>query len=665
MSVQQASAASERLLGGAAEVEARQRQADELVAKYDVASRTRGYAGPAALVIGGLAVAMSLFHIWAATLGLLDAVQLRGIHLTFVLVLAFLLYPMRWTGRDEQARRGLPWLDVGLAVAGAVAGLYVAVNFYDIVSRAGAYERIDTIMGVLAILLILEAGRRATGWLMPVLAVIFLAYPWYGSYLPGFLSIRQYSVDRIVNFMYLTTEGIFGLATGVSATYLFLFVLFGAFLVRTGTGQLFIDLSIALLGKQTGGPAKVAVVASGLMGTINGSAVANAAGTGVFTIPLMKRVGYSPNFAAAVEAAASTGGQLMPPVMGAAAFIMAEWIGVPYSQIVIAAALPALLYYGGLIVMVHLEAKKQGLKTLDQSELPSLRGVLLAKGHLLIPVVAVLYFLLSGYTPTFAAVAGIGASIVAPYLRRTTWVHPRVFVDALIQGARDTVPVATAVILVGFVMGATTLTGIGLKIAGAIVALGAGSLLLTMFLTMLASLVLGTGLPTTATYIVLATMAAPALQQLGVGIIAAHLFIFYYGIIADLTPPVALAAMPTAGIAGGDHQRASWIASRLALAGFLVPFMFVLNPGLLILDTPPLDVVRIVVTSTVGVIALGVAAQGYFSRNLGWIERAVAFAAALLLMDPGPVTDVVGLVLLGGFYLFQRRTAPGATTVAA
>lgn len=635
--------------------EVTQERVERIVAEYDIGARTRKYAGPALALISLIAFLMGLFHIWAATLGLIDALPLRGVHLAFVLALAFLLYPLRWRQRDLTPRRGMPIVDVALALAAAATGLYVVFLYDQIVVRAGAYTTLDTVMGALAILLVLEAGRRATGWLMPVLSLVFLLYPLYGAYLPGFFAIRQFSVDRVIQFMYLTTEGLFGVATGVSATFLFLFVLFGAFLVRTGTGQLFIDLSIALLGRQTGGPAKVAVVASGLMGTINGSAVANAAGTGVFTIPLMKRVGYTPNFAAGVEAAASTGGQLMPPVMGAAAFIMAEFIGVPYGTIIIAAALPALLYYGGLLVMVHLEAKRHGIGRMPKEDMPSLRSVL-GRLHLLLPVAVVLYLLVSGYTPTYAAVAGIGTSMIAPFLRRSTWIHPRVFWDAMVQGARDAVPIAVAVILVGFIIGATTLTGIGLKIAGGIVALGAGNLILTMVLTMLASLVLGTGLPTTATYIVLATMAAPALVQLGVGVIAAHLFIFYYGIIADLTPPVALAAMPAAGIAGGDHQRASWIASRLALAGFLVPFMFVLNPALLILGTPPLDVIRIAIGATLGVIALGVAAQGYLSRELNKLERLVAFAAAILLIDPGLVTDAIGIVLLAALYLWQRRT---------
>ncbi|MEX2100887.1 MAG: TRAP transporter permease [Acidimicrobiia bacterium] len=631
-----------------------QERVERIVAEYDIGARTRKYAVPALALISLIAVAMGLFHIWAATLGLIDALPLRGVHFAFVLALAFLLYPARWRERDLVPRRGLPVPDIVLAVAAAAAGLYV-VFFYDqIVVRAGAYTQLDTAMGIVAILLVLEAGRRATGWMMPVLSLVFLLYPFYGAYLPGLFAIRQFSVERVVQFMYLTTEGLFGVATGVSATFLFLFILFGAFLVRTGTGQLFIDLSIAVLGRQTGGPAKVAVVASGLMGTINGSAVANAAGTGVFTIPLMKRVGYSPNFAAGVEAAASTGGQLMPPVMGAAAFIMAEFIGVPYGTIIIAAALPALLYYGGLLVMVHLEAKRHGIGRMRDEDMPSL-GNVLGRLHLLLPVAVVLYLLVSGYTPTYAAVAGIGTSMIAPFLRRSTWIHPRVFWDAMVQGARDAVPIAAAVILIGFIIGATTLTGVGLKIAGGIVALGAGNLIFTMVLTMLASMVLGTGLPTTATYIVLATMAAPALVQMGVGAIAAHLFIFYYGIIADLTPPVALAAMPAAGIAGGDHQRASWIASRLALAGFLVPFIFVLNPAMLIIGTPPLDVIRIAIGGTLGVIALGVAAQGYLSRELGRLERLVAFAAALMLIDPGVVTDLAGVVLLAALYLWQRR----------
>lgn len=630
------------------------RQVAALVERYDVAAQVRRYVGPAAAVVAALAAAMSLFHLAAATVLSLHAMTLRAVHLGFVLVLIFLLYPFRYRPGAPAAR----WpgaVDLVLATLAVGSTGYVVANLDAILVRAGDYTVADFWWGVVAILLSLEAARRATGWLMPALGVIFLLYPWVGHLLPGYFTIRQFDWDRIVTFMYLTTEGLFGLPIGVSATYVFLFVLFGAFLNRTGTGQLFIELAMAALGGSTGGPAKVAVVASGLLGTINGSAIANVAGTGVFTIPLMKRTGYQPHVAGAIEAAASTGGQLMPPVMGAAAFIMAEFIGVPYISIAIAAALPALLYYGSLIAMVHLEAVKTGLRPMSRDDLPKAWPLLRSRGHLLLPIPVVLVFLLQGYTPTYAAVAGIVAALLVAMVRPETRLPLRGYGEALVAGAREAVPVAIACAIIGYVMGATSLTGLGLKIAGAIVALGQGELFPTLVLTMLASIILGTGLPTTATYIVLATMAAPALQQLNVDVIAAHLFIFYYGIIADLTPPIALAAMVGAGIAGADPDRAGWTSTRLALAGWLIPFVFVYSPAMLILNTPPWQVFQATVTGLLGVLALACAVQGHMQRPLRWHERTLTSAAALLLIVPEPVTDLLGAGALALAFALQRR----------
>lgn len=631
-------------------------QVTVLLERYDISTQTRYYVGPVALLVAAIAVVMSLFHLAAATTISLHAQTLRAVHVAFVLVLIFLLYPLRYRPGAPPAR----WpgmIDLVLAVLAVGSCGYVVLNLDAILIREGDYTAADLWWGVVAILLSLEAARRTIGWGMTALGAIFLIYPWVGHWLPGHLAIRQFDWERIVAFMYLTTEGLFALPIGVSATFVFLFVLFGAFLNRTGTGQLFIELALALLGGSTGGPAKVAVVASGLLGTINGSAIANVAGTGVFTIPLMKRTGYQPHAAGAIEAAASTGGQLMPPVMGAAAFIMAEFIGVPYINIAIAAALPALLYYVSLIAMVHLEALKTGLRPIPAAALPNVWSLLRSRGFLLLPIPVVLYFLLQGYTPTYAAVAGIVAAILSTLVHRETRLPLKDYVEALVAGAREMLPVAIALAVVGYVMGATFLTGLGLNIAGAIVALGQGLLFPTLILTMIASIILGTGLPTTATYIVLATMAAPALQQLNVDIIAAHLFIFYYGIIADLTPPIALAAMVGAGIAGADPDRTSWASTRFALAGWLVPFVFVYSPALLIVNTPPLQVLQATVTGLLGVLALAFAVQGYMQRPLRVHERVLAAAAALGLIVPEPLSDVLGAGLLVLVFMLQRQRA--------
>jgi TRAP transporter 4TM/12TM fusion protein len=628
-------------------------QVEKLVAQYDSAAQIRHFIGWAAIAISVIAAAMSLFHIGAGTILLLSAMELRPIHMAFTLVLIFLIYPFRY--KPGEVRKGFPIYDVFFAVLSIIVSFYVVLNVEDLAKRAGAFTTSDIVMGAIAIVLVIEAGRRATGWWLPGLGIIFLLYPLVGHLLPDMFSVRQYPIERVITHMYLTTEGLFGIGTAVSAQYVFLFVVFGAFLVRMGTGALFIDLALALLGSQTGGPAKVAVISSGLLGTINGSAIANVATTGVFTIPLMKRVGFKPYVAGAIEAAASTGGQLMPPVMGAAAFIMSEFIGVPYATIAIAAFLPAMLYYFSLLAMVHLGAKKEGLSGIPRNQLPDAGKLLRERGLLLAPIVVVLYFLLQGYTPTFAAIVAIATTIISAQIRKSTRVPWRYCWDALVAGARDALPVAIACIMVGFVVGTTTLTGIGLKIAGWVVALGQGNLLLTMFLAMIASMVLGTGLPTTATYIVTATMAAPALANFGVEPLPAHLFMFYYGIIADLTPPVALAALVGAGIAGADTDRASWEASRIALAGFLIPFIFVLSPQLLLVGSEPLPVIEAIFTSSIGAITLAASVQGFLRVRAEWLERIVLFIASLLLIIPEPITDGIGLVMVVAIWLWQGR----------
>jgi len=510
-------------------------------------------------------------------------------------------------------------------------------------------------MAILAIIIVLEGTRRALGPELPVISILFLLYAHYGQQMPGMLAHRGYSWSRIASHMYFTTEGIFGIPLGVSATYIFLFLLLGAFAKRTGLGDLFIDLALSLTGRTTGGPAKAAVVSSGLMGSISGSSVANTVTTGSFTIPLMKKVGYNSQFAAAVEAAASTGGQIMPPIMGAAAFIMAEFIGVPYVTIAKAAILQAILYYITVGLMVHFEAKKQGLEGMSDDLIPKFLTVLKTRGHMIAPLIIIFYYLFKGYTPLRAAFLGIIVSYALSFLKKDTRMGLQDLLDTLREGAISALGVAAACAAVGFIVGVTTLTGLGLKFTSLTVALANGNLFMALFFTMVACTILGTGLPTTATYIVLATMAAPALTQLGVPILAAHLFVLYFGVVADLTPPAALAAYAGAGIAGSNPLKTGLTAVRLAIAGFVVPFVFAYSPSLLLINTTAVQVILITGSSIIGVFSLAAAVLGYLNRKTTIIERILLLGSSLGLLIPGWQSDIIGLSLLGIVLYLQFR----------
>jgi len=531
--------------------------------------------------------------------------------------------------------------------------MYIVVFFNDLVMRSGLPTTTDLVMGFLLIATLLEATRRISNPILPCLAIVALLYCYFGRYMPDMIAHRGFSVSRIINHMYLGTEGIFGTPLEVSSTFVFMFILFGSILEKTGIGKFIIDLSLALAGWSTGGPAKVAVVSSGLMGTVSGSSVANVCTTGMFTIPLMKSVGYEPYFAGAVEAVSSTGGQIMPPVMGAAAFIMAQILGVPYIQVVIAAIVPALLYYFAVMVQVHFEAARLGLMGLPFSKLPPLKPLVKAKGFLLIPLVAIIYFLIAGYTPLKAAFNGILVSFVLSWLHKETRLTPIRLMEAFEAGARGAIGVACACATVGIVVGMGTLTGLALRIANAIVTMAGGSKILTLCYTMLASLLLGMGLPTTANFIVTSTMAAPALKLLGVPDMAAYMFVFYFGIAADLTPPVALAAYAGAGIAGSDPMRTGFTAFKLALAGFLVPYIYVYNPMLLFIGAEPLPMIQAICTALLGVFLLGMSTIGFFRCKMAWYVRILAFVGAIGLLIPGTMTDIAGLALLVLIVIFQ------------
>ena len=629
---------------------------DEILAKYDKESTFRILSGSWEQIIKIICICFSLFQLYTAAFGVFPAQIQRAVHLAFATPLIFLLYPATSKG----SRSSMHPLDVVLALLGTSIGLYMVVFYGDIMLRGGLPTFLDLFFGAMAVLLVLEAARRVVGLPISLIAALFIAYALLGPYIPGMLGHRGFAMKRILSHLYLTTEGILGLPLGVSATFVYLFILFGAFLHKSGLGKFFIDLALAATGHTIGGPAKVAVMASGLFGTISGSSVANVVTTGTFTIPLMKSIGYPPYFAGAVEAAASTGGQLMPPIMGAAAFVMSEFIGVPYIKIAIAAALPAVLYYLAVALMVHMEAKRLGLKGLPKETLPNAKKVLKDGGHLLIPLFVIVYMLVSGYTPLRAALVCIIATLVVAMMRKSTRLKFSDIMEALENGARSALGVAAACACAGIIIGIVTLTGLGLKMANGIILLAGGSFFFTLVFTMIASIILGMGLPTTAKYIILASMAAPAIQKFGVPPIAAHMFILYYGIIADLTPPVALAAYAGAGIAGANAMKTGWTSLRLAIAAFLIPFIFVYNPSLLMINTNAMEVVFVSATALIGAFCLAVAGVGFWRGKLNIVERVAVFAAALLLIKPGLTTDIIGIVIVAVEWWYQKRTFPNA-----
>lgn len=622
---------------------------DELRRQFDTEARNRTLFGWQALLITVLAVSMSLFHLYTSGFGLLLAMKQRAIHLAFVLVLVFLLYPFS----DKCSRSKIPWYDYILAILGACVTLYMVVNFEEMVYRAGLPTQMDLFVGFLGIVLLLEATRRVSSPILPCIAIFFLFYCYFGRHFPEMFQHRGFNFTRIINHMYMGTEGVFGIPLAVSATFVFMFILFGSFLEQTGMGKFIIDLAMALAGHATGGPAKVAVLSSGLMGSISGSSVANVCTTGMFTIPLMKSVGYKPYFAGAVEAVASTGGQIMPPVMGAAAFIMAEFLGVPYIKVALAAIVPALLYYFAVMVQVHLEASRLGLRGLPREKLPRLWTLLKTKGHLLVPLIGIVYFLLSGYTPLKAAYYGILITVGVSYLNKETRLTPVRLKEALESGARGALGVACACATVGIIVGTATLTGLGLRIAGAIVAIAGGKLLPSLILTMVACILLGAGLPTTANFIVTSTMCAPALFQLNVPPMAAYMFVLYFGIAADLSPPVALAAYAGAGIAGDDPMKTGFTAVKLALAGFLVPYIYVYNPMLVLVGFKPVPFAIAIITAILGVFLLGMGSIGFYRVKLAFWQRLLCFAGALGLLIPGVQSDILGLIVFVAMHVVQ------------
>ena len=634
----------------AKEEKIRELSAEEVLQKFDKESNKREMSGLWGYIINGICVLFAAFQLYTATFGILDAHLQRAIHLTFGFLLIFLLYPTR----QSWSKTKMNPIDVLFALAGACSAMYIVYNYNELVLRAGMNTETDFIVALIGTVLVFEAARRVVGWPMIIVALVFLLYAFFGPYVPGIMAHRGVGLEEMFDHLFFTTEGIFGTPMGVSSTFIYLFILFGAYLEATGLGKFFIDLANAIAGWAAGGPAKVAVLSSGLMGTVSGSSVGNVAGTGSFTIPMMKKLGYRPAFAGAVEAAASTGGQLMPPVMGAAAFLMAEFVGVPYFDVVKAAVIPAMLYYIGVWLGVHYEAKKFGLKGTPRDQLPKFKDLFLEKGHLAIPLIVIIYLLVSGYTPMRAALAAIALSIICACLRKSTRISFKQVIQGLIDGSKGVLGVLIACATAGIIIGVVTKTGVGLKVATALLDLAGGKLLPAMFFTMITSLILGMGVPTTANYVITSTIAAPALIQMQVPVLAAHMFAFYFGIVADVTPPVALAAYAGAGIAGANPMRCGVIAAKLAIAAFIVPYIFVLAPELLMINATAFTITYSALTAIIGMWGVSMSMIGFCQNLLNLPQRLAFLVGGVCMIIPGTLTDGIGIALIIVTFFWQK-----------
>ncbi|QKS71801.1 TRAP transporter permease [Paenalkalicoccus suaedae] len=633
-----------------------EKEQQEMIAKYDKESSYRTDTGKWRWVIAFLAVSLTAFHLYRALPqvgGPLVSLMQGAVHLGTAMGLIFLLYPFKRSGLKKV---GVPWYDVVLAFLGMGSAYYILFR-YDWITGAArilGFTTLDIIVATIGIVLLLEATRRAVGMPIVVIAVLAILYGLFGTNIPYF-GHGGFTWEGLSRRLFFSSDAIFGTPIQISSTYIYLFLFFGVMLTKTGVGQYFNDLAFGATGRFTGGTAKAAVAASALQGTVTGSSVANTVASGSFTIPMMKRAGFRPEFAAAAEASASTGGQIMPPIMGAAAFIMAEYVAsVSYSDIIIIGIIPAVLYFTGVFFGTHFEAKRAGIKGLPKSELPSSKG-LLKDAYLLAPLVVIISMLVNGFTPTYAALAGIGTALLVSYVKKETRMKPFDIFDAFEQGARIALPVIAACASAGIIVGIVVFTGLGGKVAGGLLELAGTNLFLLLFFTMIACILLGMGLPTTANYVVTASIAAPALMTFGVEDIAAHMFVFYFGIVADITPPVCLAAYAGAGIARANPMRAGVTAFKLAIAGFIIPYVFVYNPQLLLVEAEVFTVILLLITALLGMAAISASMMGYFFNTFKWYERILLFASGIMLVYPGDyVIELSGLALFIAIALIQR-----------
>lgn len=607
----------------------------------------------AGAVVTVLGIGASLYHLYAAYFYPLFALQHRALHLLFMATMVFLVHTVIKEKRLTWPKLAYTTAFVALTLAGT---LYVLINFSDVATRAGSYSATDVIFGIMMIVVVFEAARRGTGWPVVIVAAAFLTYAFVGPHMPALLAHRGFPLQRTVPFLYLTTEGMFGIPLGVSAKFVLLFILYGSILEKTGAGQFFLDLSMAIAGGTRGGPAKAAIVSSAVMGTMSGSSVANVTTTGTFTIPLMKRIGFRPEVAGGIEASSSTFGQILPPVMGAGAFLLAEYIGVPYIRVAMAAAIPALLAYTAMFMQVDFMSAASGLKGLPRPDLPRIGETLREGGYFLLPLIALFYFLLSGYSAERAVfwtiLFTVAVVLVVGALRgqmNATW---RNVVAAFREGGVNSIEVAAICAAAGIIIGMTTMTGLGLRISSIVVDLAGGKLWLAAPLAAMASLILGMGIPTTANYVIQATLVAPAFVTMGVPILSAHLFVFYFGVIADVTPPVALAGYAAAGIA---HSNPFWTGVegfRIGLAKYVVPFLFLMHPALL-LQGSVLEIVVGTAAAGIGVIAMSALLQQHWLAPTRWWQSLLLLAGTVAMYTMQPRFWIVGIGLIAVVLLTQ------------
>ena len=594
-------------------------------------------------VLISVCIILSLFHLYTAGFGLLPPMQQRVFHLAFILFLVFLLFPA--TTRSPKDR--VPWYDIILAIAALASNFYIFFVFDYVAFRFDiSISFTNFLIGMVALLLIIEATRRAVGKELVILCVISILYMLFGHLFPGVFRYRGMSLIRLVEFMAWTTDGPYGIVLQVSASYIFTFIYFGVLISKTGIGDLFNDLAVSLFGRTRGGGAKVAVVASGAMGTISGIAVANVATTGSFTIPLMKKVGYAPSFAAAVEAVASTGGQLMPPVMGASAFIMAGILGIPYFSVIKAAFIPALLYYFALFLAVDLRALAIGLKGLKKEELPSIKKAIIERGHMLIPVILLIALLIRGFSPLFSVFYSIVATMGISLINKKTRISLKEFIYSLVEGAQKALPIATACAVVGFTVGMVGATGLGSVLGQWIIGLAGDIKFIGLILIAISSLILGMGLPPTACYIVVAVIAAPILVKLiGIPPLVAHLYVYYYGMLAVITPPVALASFTAAGLVGESPYKVGWEAFKLGAPAYIIPFVFISSPSLMLFDITLEGMVIGLLRGIIMAVAMATALQGYIFEKIGYLSRIPLFISAILIMYSSTWSDIAGIII--------------------
>ena len=638
---------------GADDISIDAEKADEILREYSAEDNERQLNKVTAWIVNGFSLFISLFLLYTAIFGAFDALKQRSLYLLGAMTILFLIYP----AFSKSKSKTVPWYDYIFSLVSFLACLYVFVNYVPILARMGISNHTDQVVFVILAVLILEGTRRLVSPALAIVTIVFLVYAFFGDKMPGMFRTKAGGLARMTDHMFMIPEGIFGSPLGSAATYVSLFVLFSSFLSECGMGDFIRDGALALTGRQTGGPAKVAVISSAAFGTISGAAAANVVGTGTFTIPLMKSVGYPPEFAGAVEACASTGGQLIPPVMGAACFIMAEYIGMPYANIMLAGLVPGFLYYLSVFLTVDLRSKKLGLTGIPKDQLPSGKQALKERGHLLIPFLAVIYMILRQYTISRAALVGLILTVLVAPLRKETRMSFKQMGWALINSGKKTVSFGVSCACVGMIIGVATLTNVGTVLGNAILEISKGNLFVTLLLVMVMSIIMGMGMPTVAVYIVQATVTAPVLMKLGVPMLTAHFFCFYFGIIACITPPVAVPSYAAAAIAGCNPSRTGWAAFKMAIPAFLIPFVFVYEPAMLLNGGGggPVNAVLCIFTCIVGVYLVAIGMEGFLKGPLPKWKRALALAGGLLAIVPEHITDLVGVAVLVYLFISERN----------